>query len=45
MANHKRKRPKHKRMACWCKAWKDERGKNSPANLRPSDRRKLQDDE
>lgn len=45
--NHKRKRPKHQRAGClMCKAWKDERGKNSQSKdrVKPSDRRKLQDD-
>jgi len=32
-------------MACWCKGWKDERGKNSPDRAKPADRRKLQNDE
>jgi len=45
MANHKRKRPKHQRMGCYCKNWKDERGKNSSGKRRASDRRKLQDEE
>lgn len=43
MAHHKRKRPKHQRNGClMCKPQKDERRKKI---AKPSDRRRMQDDE
>ena len=46
MANHKRKRPKHRRAGCLlCKPHKDERASKKEQRQRPSVRRKLQDDE
>lgn len=39
--NHKRGRPKHQRMGCSCKYWKDERAPKSGDNLLASDRRQL----
>ena len=46
--HHKRKRPKHQRAGCLqCKPWKDERQKGcrETGALKPSVRRKLQDEE
>lgn len=40
--NHKRSRPKHQRMACHCKYWKDER-MGGLGMEKPADRRHLQD--
>lgn len=42
--NHKRGRPKHQRMGCFCKNWKDEREAKSGDNLLASDRRRIQED-
>lgn len=45
MPNHKRRKPKHKRAGCiMCKAWKDER-EPKRKRFKPSELRKLQDDE
>jgi len=44
MAHHKRRRPKHQRMACHCKYWKDERNaKRSKDMMKAADFRRLQD--
>jgi hypothetical protein len=43
MAHHKRRRPKHQRMKCHCKDWKDERNAKA-GKYRPSERRRMQDE-
>lgn len=42
--NHKRGRPKHQRMGCFCKYWKDEREAKA-GKYTVSDRKRMLDDD